>query len=100
MSISKKNWTYLSASGEHAGQTFIGIKDTGTKYDGVVYKYGEVSVPPEDKLRDGPLPLSFKYDIVDSNGLFQEDFGEDFFKMLGDNLVEIIDEMTPSSEDK
>ena len=39
---------------------------------------------------DGTLPFKFEYDIIDSNGWKQEDFGEDFFELIGDILVDII----------
>ena len=70
-------------------QTLIGIKEG--KFAGVVYKYGKVSVPnPEDITKEGDLPFRFEYDIVDSNGLGQEHFGEAFFTLIGDILVDII----------
>ena len=71
----------------------IGI--TKGRYQGVVYKYGKVSVPsPEDiqksLTKEGDLPFRFEYDIVDSNGLEQSWFEESFFKLIGDILVDII----------
>ena len=69
--------------------TCIGIK--GGKFDGVVYKYGKVTLP-EKENEDGTLPFQFEYDILDPVKLKQEDFGEDFFNLIGDILVDIIDE--------
>ena len=71
----------------------IGI--TQGRYQGVVFKYGKVSVPsPEDiqksLTKEGDLPFRFEYDIVDSNGLEQSWFEESFFKLIGDILVDII----------
>ena len=70
-------------------QTCIGIK-TG-KFAGVVYKYGKVSFGKEED-ENGNLPLQFKYDIVDNNGIQREQFGEEFFKLIGDILVEVMEE--------
>lgn len=69
--------------------TCIGIK--GGRYDGVVYKYGKVTLP-EKENEDGTLPFQFEYDIVDSNGLIREHFNEEFFTLIGDILVDIMDD--------
>ena len=72
-------------------QTCIGIK-TG-KFAGAVYKYGKVSFRKEED-ENGNLPLQFKYDIVDNNGIPREQFDEDFFNLIGDILVEVMEEQT------
>ena len=36
------------------------------------------------------MTFILEYDIVDSNGLGQEHFGEAFFTLIGDILVDII----------
>ena len=60
------------------------------KFEGVVYKYGKVSLGEETK--DGNLPFRFEYDILDNNLIPREEFDDDnFFKLLGDILVDIID---------
>ena len=66
----------------------IGIK-TG-KYAGVVYKYGKVSLGEEtDK---GQMPFKFEFDILDNNLIPREQFdGDEFPKLIGDILVDIID---------
>jgi hypothetical protein len=69
-------------------QTLIGIKEG--KFAGVVYKYGKVGFGDENP--DGTKPLQFQYDIVDNNGIQREQFGEDFFTLIGDILVEVIEE--------
>ena len=38
------------------------------------------------------MPFQFEYDILDPVKLKQEDFGDDFFNLIGDILVDIIDE--------
>ena len=66
----------------------IGIRKG--KFEGVVYKYGKVSLGEETK--DGNLRFRFEYDILDNNLIPREEFDDDnFFKLLGDILVDIID---------
>ena len=66
----------------------IGIREG--KFEGVVYKYGKVSLGEETK--DGNLPFRFEYDILDNNMIPREEFDDDnVFKLLGDILVDIID---------
>ena len=66
----------------------IGIRKG--KFEGVVYRYGKVSLGEETK--DGNLPFRFEYDILDNNMIPREEFNDDsFFKLLGDILVDIID---------
>ncbi len=63
------------------------------KFAGVVYKYGRVSFGKEED-GNGNLPLQFQYEIVDNNGIQREQFGEEFFKLIGDILVEVMEEQT------
>ena len=63
----------------------------GGKFDGVIYNYGKVSVPKKEN-DDGTLPFRFEYNIIDNVGISREDFGEEFFILLGDILVDIIDD--------
>ena len=68
----------------------IGIR--GGRYEGVVYKYGNVSIPNPDEMKGkSDLPLRFHYDIVDNNSLPIEWFNEEFNNLIGDILVDIID---------
>ena len=63
------------------------------KFEGVVYSYGKVVLPVEQKINDeGDLPFKFEYSILDNANIDREEFGEDFFKIIGDILVDIIDE--------
>ena len=75
--------------------TCIGVK--GGKYEGVVYKYGKVTLP-EQENEDGSLPFKFDYDIVDPNGLDRDFFGDDFVQLMGDIILDIIDDQM--KEDK
>ena len=71
-------------------QTCIGLTEK-TEYNGVVYKYGQVTLPDETQLEDNQhLRLKFKYDILDNNGIPKEKFGDAFFKLIGDILYHII----------
>ena len=63
------------------------------KFEGVVYSYGKVVLPVEQKINDeGDLPFKFEYSILDNANIDREEFREDFFKIIGDILVDIIDE--------
>ena len=84
-----KKFVFLN-SDAYPDQTCIGLTED-TDYHGVIYKYGEVTIPDEKKLLDNEhLQLKFKYDILENNGIPQENFGDDFFKLIGDILYHII----------
>jgi len=84
-----KKFVFLN-SDAYPDQTCIGLTDE-TDYHGVIYKYGQVTIPDENKLLDNEhLQLQFKYDILENNGIPKENFGDDFFKLLGDILYHII----------
>ena len=84
-----KKFVFLN-SDAYPDQTCIGL--TGeTDYHGVVYRYGQVSIPDESALTENNhLNLKFKYDILDNNGIPREKFGDEFFKLIGDILYHII----------
>ena len=69
----------------------IGIR--GGQFDGVVYKYGKITIPepPEEDI-EKDLTLKFEYDIISTNNLPAEWFGKEFFNLLGDILVDILDQ--------
>ena len=84
-----KKFVFLNSK-EFPDQTCIGLTSE-TDYHGVVYRYGEVSVPDESKLNESNhLNLKFKYDILESNGISKVKFNDDFFKLIGDILYHII----------
>ena len=84
-----KKFVFLNSE-TYPNQTCIGLTDE-TDYHGVIYKYGQVTIPDENKLLDNEhLQLQFKYDILDNNGIPKENFGDDFFKLIGDILYHII----------
>jgi len=79
---------YVFITNKNEEMQCIGIRKG--KFEGVVYKYGKVSLGEENK--DGNLPFKFEYDILDSNMIPRAEFDdENFFKLLGDILVDIID---------
>ena len=63
------------------------------KFEGVVYSYGKVVLPVEQKINGkGDLPFKFEYSILDNANIDRKEFGNDFFTIIGDILVDIIDE--------
>ena len=63
------------------------------KFEGVVYSYGKVVLPVEQERNGkGDLPFKFEYSILDNANIDREEFGNDFFTIIGDILVDIIDE--------
>ena len=84
-----KKFVFLN-SDAYPEQTCIGLTSE-TDYHGVVYRYGEVSIPDEAALNENNhLNLKFKYDILENNGIPKEKFNEEFFKLIGDILYHII----------
>ena len=84
-----KKFVFLN-SDVYPDQTCIGLTEE-TDYHGVIYKYGQVTIPDENKLLDNEhLQLKFKYDILENNGIPKENFGDEFFKLIGDILYHII----------
>jgi len=91
MSDIKDRYTFVSQKDEDFAS--IVIKDG--KFKDVIYNYGKVSIPEEDNLNeDGTLPFRFEYTIIDNVGIPRESFGEDFFTLIGDILVDIIHEQS------
>ena len=89
MSNIKEKYTFVSK----AKDKWASICLVDGNFDGVIYKYGKVSIPEEEEENEeGNLPFRFEYDILDPCKLKQEDFGEEFFMLIGDILVDIIDE--------
>ena len=84
---------YMFVSGDDEDFASIMIKDG--KFKDVIYNYGKVSIPEEDNLNeDGTLPFRFEYTIIDNVGIPRDNFGEDFFILIGDILVDIIHEQS------
>tara|TARA_Y100000817_G_scaffold274994_1_gene235590 strand:+ start:250 stop:549 length:300 start_codon:yes stop_codon:yes gene_type:complete len=94
MSKIKESYVYVESKSQD--QTCIGIK--GGKFAGVIYKYGSVSLGEETE--DGNMPFKFEFDIVDNNAIPKEEFGEDFMNLIGDILVDIIEEQYAESDNR
>jgi len=87
MSDIKSKYIFVSQAEDEWASVCI----KGGKFDGVIYNYGKVSVPKKEN-DDGTLPFQFEYNIIDNVGISREDFGEEFFILIGDILVDIIDD--------
>lgn len=85
-----KKFVFLNSK-EFPNQTCIGLTEK-TNYAGVIYKYGEVTLPDETKLKENQhLNLKFKYDILESNGVNKTKLkSKDFHKLVGDILYHVI----------
>ena len=80
----------MFVSQENEDFASIMIKDG--KFKDVIYNYGKVSIPEEDNLNeDGTLPFRFEYTIIDNVGIPREEFNEEFFTLIGDILIDIIE---------
>jgi|TARA_B110000858_G_scaffold152128_1_gene173332 hypothetical protein len=88
--------SYVYVESKTQDQTCIGIK--GGKYAGVIYKYGNVSIGEETE--DGNMPFKFEFDIIDNNAIPKENFEDDFMNLLGDILVDIIEEQNAESDNR
>ena len=69
--------------------TGIGLTEEAGKYQGVVYRYGEVKVIENEEKTEASL--QFEFDVLDSNGLPKEMFDDDFYKVIGDVLTDILE---------
>ena len=70
---------------------FASVMIKNGKFKDAIYNYGKVSLPEEED-ENGNMPFRFEYNIIDNVGIPREEFGEEFFTLIGDILVEIIDE--------
>ena len=89
--VIKKVQDLEDGSAEYVDCTCVGLTEKAGRYEGIIYKYGEVTIPNEDEVdSEGALPFRFEYDIVDNIGFPIEYFKDDFFELIGDILVDII----------
>ena len=84
----KSKYTFVSKKGD----TLANVCITEGKFKDVIYNYGKVSINPKKENDDGSLPFRFEYTIIDNALLQREEFGEEFFTLIGDILVDIIDD--------
>ena len=87
MSNIKDKYMFVSKKGDEWASICI----KGGKFDGVIYNYGKVSVA-EKENDDGNLPFRFQYTIIDNVDIPKKKFNDEFFTLIGDILVDIIDE--------
>ena len=73
---------------EDDDQTSIRIENG--RFENVIYNYGRVSIPQEEN-EDGTMPFRFEYNILDNASIPKEEFDEEFFTIIGDILVDIIE---------
>ena len=88
---------YMFVSQENEDFASIMIKDG--KFKDVIYNYGKVSLPEEEDEK-GNMPFRFEYNIIDNVGIQREEFGEEFFTLIGDILVDIIHEQSEEDDVK
>ena len=72
------------------GENHTSIRIENGKFENVIYNYGRVSIPQEEN-EDGTMPFSFEYNILDNASIPREEFDEEFFTLIGDILVDIIE---------
>ena len=84
-----ENYTFVSRDKDNCTSILI----TKGNYEGVIYRYGRVSVS-EKENNEGNLPLSFKFNVLDYNNHNEEELNAsvEFKDTIGDILVEILDE--------
>ena len=85
--IDPETWEYVSREGD--AQASVLLRGSH-KFSGVIYSYGRISVP--EPTSDGFAQLSFDYNIEDNNNIPRDEFNEEFFTLIGDILVDIIDQ--------
>ena len=87
MRIDPETWEYVSREGD--AQASVVLRGSH-KFSGVIYSYGRISVP--EPTSEGMAQLSFDYNIEDNNNIPRDEFDEEFFTLIGDILVDIIDQ--------
>ena len=87
--MSEVKWSWVTRKEDKQAS----LRISEGKFEGVVYSYGKIVLPVEQKINDeGDLPFKFEYSILDNANIDRKEFGKDFFKIIGDILVDIIDE--------
>ena len=80
------DYSFVNRKGDD--QTSIRIENG--RFENVIYNYGRVSIPQEEN-EDGTMPFRFEYNILDNASIPREEFDEEFFTIIGDILVDIIE---------
>ena len=84
----KDKYVFVSKDGDNWANVCI----REGKFKNVIYNYGKVSVNSEQENADGTLPFRFEYSIIDNASIERDEFGDEFFTLIGDILVDIIDD--------
>ena len=93
----KKSRRYAFAQKE--GEDHTCIKLTEGQYEGIIYKYGKVGIPPKVKEDDeGRLPLTFDYTVVKNPKDLDILDNQEFINYIGDILVELLDEQLKNGQ--
>ena len=87
MKIDPETWEDVSREGDAQASVLL---RGNHKFSGVIYSYGRISVP--EPTSRGMAQLSFDYNIEDNNNIPRDEFDEEFFTLIGDILVDIIDQ--------
>ena len=72
------------------GDDFTCIKLLSEKYDGIIFKYGNVGFGKEENP-DGTLPMMFDYDIIRNENNIDLGDESDFIGHIGDILLELME---------
>lgn len=75
---------------QREGDDYTCIKLLDKKYNGVIYKYGNVQFAKEER-EDGRLPMRFDYDIFHNPKKLDLDT-EHFLNTIGDILIELMEQ--------
>ena len=84
----KSKYTFVSQEGD----TWANVCSREGKFKDVIYNYGKVSINHREENANGSLPFRFEYNIIDNASIPRDEFKEDFFTLIGDILVDIIEE--------
>ena len=81
-----KKYTFVQKEGDD----FTCIKLLSEKYNGIIFKYGNVGFG-KDENPDGTLPMMFDYDIIRNEN--NKDLGDEseFISHIGDILLELME---------
>ena len=89
--LTKTNRRYAFAQKE--GEDHTCIKLTEGQYEGIIYKYGKVGIPPKVKEdAEGKLPLTFDYTVVKNPKDLDILDNQEFIDYIGDILLELLEE--------
>ena len=60
-------------------------------FSGLGIAFGGIQLAEEENP-DGTLPFKFDYSIIENVGISRDNFGDEFFILIGDILVDIIND--------